>query len=88
MNNHFRVVDAINDAVAALPFQAKIYSLSVSLRASGAIVTVERGRGDFASYEWAHVNPSQLYWGHYDMTETEAATDHAQRFARLTGGAL
>lgn len=81
----FPIVSAVTDAVAALPFSAKIHALSVSLQAEGAIVTVERARGDFATYEWARVNPAQLYWGHYDLDQSEANQDHAQRFARLTG---
>jgi hypothetical protein len=80
--------EQIQNAVAALPFNAELLKLSVSLNAGGAVVTVQRERGDFVTYEWAAVNPGQLFWGHYDMTETEAAADHAQRFARLTGGAL
>lgn len=83
--NSFQVIDTIRDAVAALPFQAQIFAISVSHRVGGAIVTIQRERGDFASYEWAEVNPAQLYWGHYDMTEEESETNHAERFARLTG---
>ena len=85
MKNTFPVVDAITAAVAALPFRAKIHALSVSLQADGAIVPVQRERGDFASYEWARVNPAQLYWGRYDLNQSDANEDHAKRFARLTG---
>jgi len=80
--------EAIQRAVASLPFNAELLKLSVSLNAGGAVLTVQRDGGDFVTYEWAAVNPGQLFWGHYDMTETEAAADHAQRFSRLTGGSL
>ena len=85
MSNTFKNAETIERAIAALPFNATLAGLSVSHRAGGAVVTVQRERGDFVTYEWAAVNPAQLYWGHYDMTETEAAADHAERFARLTG---
>lgn len=86
--NTFQTVEKIRDAVAALPFEAHIVALSVSQRARGAIVTVQRARGDFASWEWAEVCPSQLFTGHYDMSEDESEENHAERFARLTGVAL
>lgn len=85
MSNAFANIEQIRAAVSALPFTATVHGVSVSHRAGGAIVTVERWRGDFVTYEWAEVNPAQLYWGHYDLTETEADADHAERFARLTG---
>jgi hypothetical protein len=88
MNKTFPVVDAITDAVAALPFHAKLHALSVSLKAGGAIVTVQRDHDNCVTYEWAAVNPSHLFWGHYDMTEEQANDDHSKRFARLTGADL
>ena len=85
MQNTFSNIEDIRAAVAALPFNATVHAVSISHRAAGAVVTVQRERGDFASWEWCDVNPAQLYWGHYDMTESEADLDHAERFARLTG---
>ena len=85
MANAFETVKTIQRAIDSLPFTASVHAISVSHRAGCAIVTAKRDGGDFASWEWCEVNPGQLYWGHYDMTETEADSDHAQRFARLTG---
>ena len=85
MTSAFKTVRQIRAAVEALPFACDVYSITVSHRAAGAIVTVQRERGDFASWEWSEVNPAQLYWGHYGMTELEAESDHAKRCARLQG---
>lgn len=95
MKNTIDVTKIIEAITAQLPFKAKVKAVSVSLNREGAIVTIERDRLgsripalDFITYEWNINNAGAFFWGHYDMTETEAATDHAQRFARLIGGAL
>lgn len=95
MKSTIDVAKIIEAITAQMPFKAKVKAVSISLNREGAIVTLERDRlvckvpaVDFITYEWNINNAGALFWGHYDMTETEAATDHAQRFARLTGGAL
>lgn len=85
MTSAFKTVRQIRAAVEALPFECEVYSITVNHRAAGAIVTVQRAAGDFASWEWCEVNPGHLYWGHYDMSEEQADIDHAERCARLRG---
>jgi len=95
MKNTIDVVKIIEAITAQMPFEAKVKAVSISLNREGAIVTLERDRlackipaVDFITYEWNINNAGALFWGHYDMSEEEAAIDHAQRFARLTGGAI
>lgn len=78
------------ERVAALAGKlGQLVGVSISLDRGAAVVTIKRDYSPFEGREYCTLEycegASGLFYGHYDLSQADAAADHRARFNRITG---
>ena len=86
--NTLRLVERIERRASAFPFHCEIVRADISVTRDAAIVTLKRtGYPEdraYSTHYYAGCNDG-FHWGHYDMNQKVAMSDHTDRVMREWG---